>query len=156
MSFSTKRGRPKLNLDKLAKVDSGTPELKLKRSKHLTEELIDRLLRLELINTHQHQVALTFRWLYGLKFGSLRLRAYLPAIYRNSCNQDESWLKEQADKYQLATNELSKIKALELITDIVIFGKNSQVNNYNFQYLALAQHHKLQEGLNLLIKLIGN
>lgn len=67
MAFSTTRGRPRTRSDA---PDYGTPELRMKRMIHATDEPLDLCLSRALITPGQHRAGLHLRWLYTVRYGA--------------------------------------------------------------------------------------
>jgi hypothetical protein len=119
MRFSSRRGRP--IVQKPAK-DLGTKELRQKRQLSLTKSPIDILLSKSIITEEQHNAGLKFRWLYNLRFGNLKLKAYDGFNLRGGdASFDEEYLAKKSKIYLKIANYLNENRILNIVSNIVIF-----------------------------------
>lgn len=117
-----KRGRPKLER---SEKDLGTQELQSKRTKHQTEELLDRYLRLEMINEQQHWCGNHFRWLYASRYGVPNLRAASAVLFEGSNYQptEEHVQQRIEQEYKRATSALKEQQQLSLLLNSIIYSQ---------------------------------
>ena len=86
LSFSKKRGRPRVEKEKN---DYGTLELRNKRLLELTTEPLDLCFKKQLITIEEHEAGIRLRWLYTLKFGSPDISAYSFEPAGSSCFRND-------------------------------------------------------------------
>lgn len=154
MGFSTKRGRPKL---KLEKADYGSPELRSKRQNDMTLEALDLCLKKGLITEDEHQAGLRLRWLYKIKFGSPTIKAYSYDIYGgySKPEDDPIWVQKRSNEYIAALNELQKYKAKKVVMNIAIFDlRESFLLNSKINYSLAVDYRIFKAGISALAKMM--
>lgn len=163
MSFSLKRGRPRVSRPR---IDTGTAELAARHAKGLTMEVLDSCLKSRLIANEEHAAGMHLRWLYSLRFGSPTVRAYMPddARGRNITKHDEQWRRCRESEYEKAIQALKAIDAHIMVTNIVIFNRvprflqPMKITALSVRMAALQEMRTrelvlFQEGLRLLVSL---
>jgi hypothetical protein len=162
MRFSSKRGRPAIS--KPAK-DLGTKELRQKKQLSLTKSPIDILLSKLIITQDQHDAALRFKWLYNLRFGNLKLKAYDGFNLRgSSMDFDQEYLAKKSKIYLKIANYLNQNKILNIVSNIVIFDlfpvillpKTREVSP-NYANKAMIQEDELNDlkhGLDYILSIV--
>jgi hypothetical protein len=161
MAFSTTRGRPRTHTDA---PDYGTPELRMKRMIHATDEPLDLCLQRQLITPAQHRAGLHLRWLYTLRYGA----PVLTSRYRDLEDtagtplQDEQWRTLREKEYSAAIELLNHTRRYEPVMRLCIYNEPPCFLNSNLQHrawncpelaaLLALRHSHLIEGLDLLKK----
>ena len=106
LSFSRRRrGRPK---SMRKGVDTGTPELAIKRQIGETAETLDLCLKRGLITEEQHWCGIHLRWLYTLRYGAPGIRAIDPTHARGMevKPDDPQWRAQREREYHEAIRTL--------------------------------------------------
>lgn len=144
--FRTRRGRPAAPRPE---IDTGTPELAVKRAQHLTTEWIDLLRQENAISQDMHRCAMRFRWLYTLRFGCPGVRALDltgGSSLRETLSHDETWKNRQEEEYRLAVANLRENGTLDTIMQLVVL---NQIPTYSREKWLIL----LRKGLRNLAKL---
>jgi hypothetical protein len=164
MGFSTKRGRP---ATVKSTKDFGTKELILKKQLALTKPPIDILLSKSIITNDQHNAALKFKWLYNLRFGNLKLKAYDGFNLRGSIEIfDQEYLAKKSKIYLKIANYLHQKRILNIVSNIVIFDlfpiillaktRNVAPNYSNKILLENDELNGLKDGLNYMLAIFSH
>lgn len=132
--FRTRRGRPASS--PRPAIDSGTPELIAKRTRHQTEEQIDQLLREGIISPEMHRSALRFRWLYTLRFGCPGVRALDLSDHPSAgiYSRDEDWKKQREDEYRDVAQHLAQAGIFRTILQVAVFDHRPPLTPANWQH----------------------
>lgn len=139
--FSTKRGRPALNLP--AK-DRGTPELQKKRCEGKTAEPLDLYYKKGLITDAQRSAGLRLRWLYTLVFGSPGIKALKLSDEPISIRDDDpAWRAARETEYTEIMAILAKAKCKKMTLNVCVF---------NISCKEYAAFPLLIEGLDLICR----
>lgn len=160
MAFTSRRGRPRAPSPH---ADTGTPELRAKRSIGITTEPIDLCLTRNLISPAQHWCGLHWRWLYTLRYGAPTLTSRYEADSPGMAQAGEEgpWRIARNQEYQEARALLQNRKRYDPVMRLTVFNELPAFLNPSLQARAwhtpaLARrlseaHHILCEGLELLV-----
>lgn len=101
MAFSTRRGRPKKNVESH---DLGTHELQQKRKCTLTAEPLDICLDKGILTEQQHWCGIHLRWLYTLRYGAPNISCHdiTAREYGAMRNDDPEWRAKREYEYHEA------------------------------------------------------
>jgi len=151
MSFSSKRGRPKKNIEESAKYkDLGTPELRVRKAMSATDEPIDLCLAKGLISEKEHFCALHFRWLYTLRYGLPTVRAIDPSDVqgRDNKNNDEEWRQIREAEFREACDALRSQGLLMPVMSIVVYSEFPLFLSKTHSYVIDIKHIRKEKSLN--------
>jgi hypothetical protein len=119
MAFSSRRGRPPRATEA---VDKGTPELRQKHRRGLTQEPIDRCLAQQLIDAQQHRAALHLRWLHTVRYGAPVLTThYQDHVQTTGDTLPETWRAAREEEYREAQRVLHQWHALDAVLRVVVY-----------------------------------
>lgn len=161
MKFTSKRGRPKLNLPK---TDVGTPELAAKRKQGLTTEPLDLCLQRGIISQDEHWAGIHFRWLYTIIFGAPTVSASDPSSLGGKTLHEENsdWIRSCEKEYARAQQLLQKHRALPLVPNICVFNHVPVFLSCHANWQKLSHMHEIHDeytrfkhGLEALFKLFS-
>lgn len=146
LTFPRKRGRPKSTRPT---VDTGTPELVMKRLMGVTAEALDLCLERGIITNEQHWCGIHLRWLYTLRHGVPSVRAIDPTHLggNESKMDDPEWREAREKEYHEAMKKLHRSKHAQLLLDICIYNHRP-----NFLSLHKPVSIKKAEALSALIE----
>ena len=98
LHFPRKRGRPRSSRPR---IDTGTPELVIKRLIGDTAEALDLCLERNIITPEQHWCGVHLRWLYTLRYGAPGVRAIDPTHLGGQENKldDPEWRMAREQEY---------------------------------------------------------
>lgn len=149
------RGRPKSTHQG---ADLGTPELQYYKKHHLTEEVIDRYLRHNILDSNQHWCGIHLRWLYTKLYGLPTARAVAFIEKGRSClEENAAQLKDMHDQYHYASQLLLKENLHKTVLDVTVFNRDILFDSMHYQR-ANPQNPKynlksnLINGMNILVK----
>lgn len=146
MAFSSKRGRPR-RATSHQEHDKGTEELRRQRAAMRTLEPLDVLLRRGALTEKEHRVALHFRWLYTLCFGTPHLSSIplSPLAASTTAREDDPlWREAREGEYKHAASRLQSARLLRVVQNCCLYHEMPP----DAQGLA-----RLKEGLGLLSEL---
>jgi len=156
LSFPRKRGRPRITRPS---VDTGTPELVLKKLMGMTTESLDLCLEREIITPEQHWCGIHLRWLYTLRHGAPGIRAIDPTHLGGLENKidDPEWRAARENEYHDAMKKLHQARHAQLIVSICIYNErlpflslHTPVTPKKAQ-AASQMIEELRHGLNILV-----
>jgi len=157
-SLTRRRGRPKIERPS---IDTGTPELVMKRLMGLTAESLDLCLERGIINPEQHWCGIHLRWLYTLRHGAPGVRALDPTHLGGFENKlDNSlWRQEREREYLDALARLHESKHAVHIMNICVFNERLKFLDLKVEITTQAYKeietsiNNLRSGLDILISL---
>lgn len=125
-----RRGRPKTNRPS---VDTGTPELVMKKLMGKTAETLDLCLERGIISPEQHWCGIHFRWLYTLRHGAPGVRAIDPTHLGGIENKltDPEWRQDREREYLEASAILHQSHYAMYITSICVFNERLAFLDYH-------------------------
>ena len=128
LHFPKKRGRPKVDRPK---IDTGTPELIMKRLMGDTAETLDLCLEHGLISAQQHWCGIHLRWLYTLRYGAPGIRALDPTHLGGMENKpdDSQWRKLREREYQEVLAKLHEGGSAMLLLNICVYNERPRFLN---------------------------
>lgn len=159
MAFSTTRGRPRTRTDA---PDYGTPELRMKRMIHATDEPLDLCLSRGLITSGQHRAGMHLRWLYTVRYGAPVITSRYRELEegQNPAPQDEHWRALREQEYGAAITLLRDAKRYEPVMRLCIYNEipvflDATIiarawNNPNLSTMLSQRHRQIVDGLDLL------
>lgn len=158
MAFTSRRGRPPRTPEPM---DKGTPELRQKHRRGLTQEPIDHCLSQQLIDTHQHRAALHLRWLHTVRYGAPVLTTLYQDRIRTSAEAfPETWRASREEEYRNALVMLRHWHASDIVLRVAVYHEipafmNATLRQRAWQEPALAQaleaqHTRFRSGLQAL------
>jgi len=158
LSFGKRRGRPKLQRPR---VDTGTPELVMKRLMGDTMEALDLCLERRLISESQHWCGIHLRWLYTLRHGAPTPQALDPSHTGGfeAKADDPAWRSAREQEYHEAMALITASGHALIVMNLCIYNERPpflKLPNGGTAHTAklagkhLAYLRKLSEGLDLL------
>ena len=120
MSFTSRRGRPK---QEIPETDLGTPELRHKRAKQVTDEPLDWLRKHDIITHKQHWCGIHFRWLYTLRYGATTAQSLDTARENGITHYREygEWQLEREDEWKEAILHLKTHDLLSAALEYCVY-----------------------------------
>jgi len=161
MAFTTRRGRPRAAPASTS--DTGTDELRAKRSLGITTEPIDLCLARKLITPAQHWCGLHWRWLYTLRYGapSLIARYHDEGSASVPGDTNDDWRIKREREYHAARGVLQTHRRYDGVMRLAIFNElppflNPRLHERAWEHPPVARqlqqaHAHLCEGLELLV-----
>lgn len=155
LRFPRKRGRPKSTRPQ---IDTGTPELIMKRLLGCTTEALDLCLERGIISRRQHWCGIHLRWLFTLRHGVPGVRAVDPT-HLGGCElkpEDPTWRDAREKEYNEALCALSKCGHVLQVMNICVYNERPKFLDMR-THLGDASNAitRLREGLDVLVKLWG-
>jgi len=156
-----RRGRPKkIRQEK----DTGTPETAFKCQNGETAEILDTLLKKDIISDIQHRCGIRLRWLHTLRYGVTDVRAFAIRFINDTESEknpdfyDPIWREEREEEYNNAINSLNKHRCAAIVVNICIYNQkpsflSKTIKNLNDAQINMETITKFRNGLDILAEL---